>query len=182
MVPCRCSIRGAMARVRAEHPDDHRRVAEIHERAFGGPEEARLVASLRVAARPQLSLVAERDDAVVGHVFFSPVAIEAPGAPAAAALAPVAVHPEHQKRGIGSALIRAGLRGCPERGWQAVFLVGSPDYYRRFGFVLAAPRGFSYGDERFEPVHQLLELTPGVLAGYRGRVRYHPAFAESGTG
>jgi putative acetyltransferase len=171
-----------VTRVRAELPSDHERVFAINAAAFGRPDEARLVSALRSSASPRISLVAEVDAEVVGHVFFSPVTIESPSAaPPVAGLAPVAVDPEHQGRGAGSKLVRAGLRRCPARGWRAVFVVGDPAYYSRFGFVRAAPMGFTY-DERFDPVLQVIELTPGALDRCRGRVRYHPAFAETGTG
>jgi len=97
-------------------------------------------------------------------------------------LAPVAVHPSRQARGIGAALIRTGLDGCRELGWRAIFLVGSPDYYARFGFTRAAPLGFSYGDPVFDAALQVAELEPGALAGARGRVQFHPAFSQTGTG
>jgi len=168
--------------VRAEGDADHARVHEIHAAAFGRLDEAELVEALRRLAHPRLSLVAEREGRVVGHVFFSPVALEGTaGGPAAAGLAPVAVDPAHQGSGVGSALVRAGLRRCPERGWRAVFLVGDPDYYARFGFALAAPAGFTYGDPHLDPALQVLELERGALAGHRGRVRFHPAFAGSPT-
>lgn len=175
--------RNAVTHIRDEVPADQGRVFAIHAAAFKRPHEAKLVDALRASARPQLSLVAEMEGEVVGHVFFSPVSIESsPSAPAVAGLAPVAVDPAHQNRGIGSALIRAGLPRCPQRGWHAVFLVGNPAYYSRFGFMLAAPSGFTYGNDLFDSVLQVFELTHGVLEGCRGRVRFHPAFAETGTG
>jgi putative acetyltransferase len=126
-------------------------------------------------------VVAEADDAVVGHIFFSPITIEADRpAPAASQLSPVAVLPEYQGRGIGSALIRAGLSRCRAIGWSAVFLVGNPAYYSRFGFQLAGPLGFTYPGP-LDPFLQLLELDAGALSGLGGRIRLHPAFAEVGA-
>jgi predicted N-acetyltransferase YhbS len=168
-------------RVRTERDSDHERVAAIHEAAFGRPHEARLVAVLRAAARPRLSLVAEIDGRIVGHVFFSPVSIDAPAAPPAAGLAPVGVDPPAQGRGVGSALIREGLRRCPDLGWQAVFLVGNPAYYARFGFVLAAPLGLRYRSADYDRVFQVIELGAGALRGGRGQVHLHGAFDETGT-
>jgi putative acetyltransferase len=69
------------------------------------------------------------------------------------------------------------LRHAPSLGWEAVFLLGDPAYYARFGFRAAAPP-FTFGDPAADPALQLLELRPGVLAGQSGRVRYHPAFVE----
>ena len=165
--------------IRQETPSDHARVARIQETAFGGPDEAELVEMLRQSARPQLSLVAELAGDVVGHVFFSPVSIEGPGVSSpSAGLAPLAVAPHVQRRGAGAALVRAGLSACVPLGWQAVFVLGEPAYYSRFGFVLAAPLGLRYESESFDSAFQVLELVGGALAGCGGWVRYHEAFAE----
>ena len=172
-----------MIQIRDETPADRERVFAIHAAAFAQPNEAKLVDALRASAHPHLSLVAEVEGTVVGHVFFSSVSIEsAPHAPTAAGLAPVAVDPLHQGRGIGSALIRAGLKRCPQIGWRAIFLVGDPAYYARFGFVRATPLGFTYGNAHFDAALQVIELNRGALTGCRGRVCFHPAFAETGTG
>jgi len=172
-----------MIEIRPEVATDHARVYEIQAAAFERRNEAELVDRLRDVAAPQLSLVAHEGDQLLGHVFFSPVTIGEPSAsPAAGGLAPVAVDPARQRSGIGVALIKAGLAACPALGWQAVFLVGNPAYYSRFGFVLAAPMGFTYGDPIFDAVFQVKELTSGALEGTRGRVHFHPAFVETGCG
>jgi putative acetyltransferase len=152
-------------------------VRALQQAAFGRAAEADLVDALRASAHPQLSLVAEHAGDVVGHVFFSPVAIEgAAAAPPCAGLAPIGVWPAAQGAGIGSALVRAGLARCPELGWRAVFLLGDPDWYARFGFEPAAPRGFHYESEAFDRGFQLRELAPGALLGCAGYVRYAEAF------
>lgn len=172
-----------MLAIRAEEKSDHARVFEIQAAAFGRRNEADLVEMLRTSAHPQISLVAEEQGQILGHIFFSPVEIESSqDSPSVAGLAPVAVDPAHQRRGIGSALIRAGLHGCRELGWQAVFLVGNPAYYSRFGFSLAFPRSFTYGNPLFDSALQVFESHPGVLAGCRGRVRFHAAFSQTGCG
>lgn len=161
--------------VREEVPADRERVHAIQTAAFGRAAEADLVDELRANARPTLSLVAERAGRVGGHVFFSPVTIEGP---ACGGLAPLAVVPADQTSGAGSALVREGLARCREIGWPAVFLLGDPAYYARFGFELAAPRGLRYLSEAFDPAFQVIELVPGALAGCRGLVRYHEAFDD----
>jgi putative acetyltransferase len=165
-------------RIRLEQPADHADVDAIVEAAFERADEARLVAALREIAQPRISLVAEAAGRVVGHVFFSPVRIEPEPseAPAVCGLAPLAVQPGLQRQGVGSALVHEGLERCAELGWRAVFVVGDPGYYSRFGFVLAAPLGFRYESEAFDSAFQVLELAPGCLARCRGWVRYHDAF------
>jgi putative acetyltransferase len=172
-----------MIEIRPEVAADHARVFEIEAAAFERRNEAELVDRLREVATPQLSLVAHDGDRLLGHIFFSPVAVgESPASPAASGLAPVAVDPALQRSGVGVALIQAGLAACPALGWQAVFLVGSPVYYARFGFTLAAPMGFTYGDPLFDAVLQVNELAAGALEGMRGCVHFHPAFVETGCG
>jgi len=164
-------------RIRDERPEDRAAVHAVQEAAFGRRAEADLVDALRAEAHPQLSLVAERDGRVVGHVFFSPVTIgDAPDAPEFGGLAPVGVLPDEQGQGAGSALVRTGLDRCRSLGWKAVFLVGDPAYYARLGFVLAAPLGFRYVSPAFDPALQVAVLEPGALDGVAGEVVYHAAF------
>ena len=168
-------------RVRPENAADVDRTFAVVESAFGDRLEADLVNALRRSARPQLSLVAEAHGVVVGHVFFSPITVESDRpAPPVAQLSPVAVLPEYQHQGVGTRLIRAGLSRCGAMGWSAVFLVGNPAYYSRFGFRMASPLGFWYRGPH-DPYLQLLELSSGALSGVSGRIRLHPAFAEVGA-
>lgn len=167
--------------IRPELPADHDRVFEVVQAAFGSRLEADLVVALRRSADPQLSLVAVEEQDVVGHIFFSPVTLDPDRtAPPLTQLSPLAVEPQHQRRGVGSDLVGAGLEQCAARGWHAVFVVGDPAYYARFGFQKAGPLGFSLGTP-LDPYLQLLELESGVLDGVRGRLHLHPAFAEVGA-
>ena len=140
---------GPPVHIRLETDADHVRVFEVVRAAFDSSVQAELVESLRLAARPSLSLVAVRAAEVVGHIFFSPVTFATGSGTTAAQLSPVAVDPSYQGEGIGSALIRAGLERCPAAGWSAVFLVGNPLFYFRFGFTMAKPLGFSCGERSF---------------------------------
>lgn len=168
-----------MLNIRAETPEDYAAVREVNEEAFGGRGEADLVDALRKNARPYLSLVAELERRIVGHIFFSPVKIEAEtDAPAAFGLAPMAVLPEFQKRGIGLKLVRTGLEECRRLGHQVVVVLGHPGYYPRFGFVPARQKGlrceYPVPDEAF----MVLELKEGALSGRAGLVRYNPEFGK----
>lgn len=164
--------------IRPEQPDDMTGVRYVNELAFEGPNEARIVDLLRERGKALISLVAISGEQVVGHILFSPVTIE----PAYdhlrfIGLAPVAVLPGQQRRGIGSALVEAGLQRCLELGFHAVVVLGHPDYYPRFGFSRAGAFGLTneYGqDEAF----MVLELRSGCLCGVQGLVRYAPEFAE----
>lgn len=132
--------------IRPEAQSDHDAVREITAAAFassthGHNGEADLVDRLRTNCDDLISLVAVLDEAIVGHVLFSPVTIDAAQATCSGyGLAPVSVHPAHQRAGIGSGLINQGLDRLRLRKCPFVFLIGSPDYYRRFGFQLAKDR------------------------------------------
>jgi putative acetyltransferase len=97
-------------------------------------------------------------------------------------LAPMAVLPARQRQGIGSALVRDGLGRCRELGYEAVVVLGHPGYYPRFGFVPASRFGIGCEYDVPAEVFMALELVPGALRGKPGTIRYHPAFAELGSG
>jgi putative acetyltransferase len=166
-------------RVRAELPADVDAVRELNRAAFGGPDEARIVDALRATVTPLVSLVAEAQDRVVGHILFSPVTLAATPHPLVMGLAPMAVLPSHQRAGIGTALVHAGLDACRALGAAGVVVVGHPTYYPRFGFVPASRFGLTCEYDVRDDVFMALELTPGALAGYREQVRFHPAFGGS---
>ncbi|MRX50708.1 GNAT family N-acetyltransferase [Paracoccus sp. S-4012] len=167
---------------RPETAEDREVIAALIEAAFAGAahasgREAEIVAGLRRAGGLTLSLVAEDQGAVVGHVAFSPVSIAGEGGAAAAdgwfGLGPVAVRPDRQRGGVGTGLIHAGLARLRDAGARGCVVLGDPAYYRRFGF---AP----------DPALRLDGVPPEyfmrlVLAGPlpAGRVTYHPAFDRS---
>ena len=174
--------RNRVIEIREERPDDYEAVRRVNESAFEGPQEAALVDALRGAARPSVSLVAVEEGRVVGHIFFSPMTVESDGESEADSflamgLAPLAVAPESQRRGTGSRLVRAGLEECRRAGCGAVFVLGHADYYPRFGFAPAGPRGFRCEYDVPVEVFMVTELTPGALAGRAGLVKYRPEFA-----
>lgn len=159
----------------AEDTEERSVIRSINEAAFGRPDEADLVDSLRTEGVVLVSLVAELEKRIVGHILFSRMSIETTrGSVSAAALAPMAVLPEHQRRGIGGRLIRHGLDLLRERGEQVVIVVGHPDYYPRFGFSSEKARSL---ESPFPPdAFMAMELSPGALDGIRGRVKYPAAF------
>jgi putative acetyltransferase len=125
----------ACVQIRAETDADHAAIHAVNAAAFPTAAEADLVDALRQQARPLISLVAEQDGVIVGHILFSPVTLDSQPDLRIMGLAPMAVAPEHQRSGIGSALVRAGLEQCRQLGYQAVVVLGHPEYYPRFGFV-----------------------------------------------
>lgn len=166
--------------IRVETAEDFTPVRRVNEAAFGQPGEAALVDALRKTARPYVSLVAEVDGRIVGHIFFSPVTVE-PDVPdmaatAALALGPMAVLPESQRSGVGSRLVEEGLKECLRLGFPVVFVVGHPGYYPRFGFVPAGLKKFKCVYDVPDEVFMVLELSPGASDGRSGLVRYLPEF------
>lgn len=161
--------------IRDERSEERAGVARVNRAAFGGEVEARLVERLHADDEVIVSLVAVVGDHVVGHVLFSALAVEtATGIIPASALAPLAVLPDWQRRGIGSALVNEGMRRCRAAGRAAVFVLGEPAYYGRFGCSVELVRLFhSPYDGDFL---MATELIPGALAGRRGVVRYPAAF------
>lgn len=161
--------------VRAETAADHDAVRRVETAAFGRPDEADLVDALRADGDAAISLVAERNGAVVGHILFSPLPVVGDqGALNAAALAPVAVDPACQNQGIGGVLIRAGLAACAEAGFEAVVVLGHPDYYPRFGFSAKAALGLS--GPFSGPSFMALDLRARDGAALAGAIRYPRAF------
>jgi putative acetyltransferase len=159
--------------IRAETPSDRSSLRGVHARAFGQAAEADLVDRLRRDGDLLLSLAAV-EDRLVGHVVLSRLRVEQPGL-RAAALAPLAVLPERQRQGIGSALVREALGRLAAAGEHLVIVLGDPAYYGRFGFAPEAVRALRTPYDG--PALQGLALGPDGR-GARGRVRYAPAFAE----
>jgi putative acetyltransferase len=165
-----------MWEVRTERPDDFATIRGVHERAFGGREEADLVDALRASGVhvPELCLVALHGGSVVGHLAFSRARLES-GHPALA-LAPMGVVPEYQGAGAGSALVSEALRRAAETDYPLVVVVGHAAYYPRFGFEPAAPLGI---DAPFEVPAEawMVHRLPAYTRDARGTVVYHEAFA-----
>jgi putative acetyltransferase len=163
--------------IRSEEQKDWAAVHAVNVSAFETSAEANLVDALREQAQPVVSLVAEDKGAIVGHIMFSPVVL--PGHPELKimGLAPMAVAPGHQRKGIGSALVRTGLEQCKQLGFGAVVVLGHPDYYPRFGFSPSTHFCIGCEYEVPEEVFMVVELQPGVLQGASGKVKYHAAFS-----
>ena len=165
--------------VREETPQDHEAIREVNRLAFDGDAEVRLIDRLRADGDVVLSLVAQIDGEVVGHILFSKLESKTTGRGIkAVALAPMAVSPEFQERGIGTAMIERGLALCRERGYTVVVVLGHPDYYPRFGFSREKAQALESPYSELGEAYMALELVPGALDGVSGTVRYAAAFAD----
>jgi len=171
--------------IRGEQPGDGAAITSLLEDCFPTTAEARLVEALRQAGHLPISLVAERDGQLVGHLAFSPVDIEraSAGIPGEAGpglgLAPLAVAPEHRRQGIATRLVEAGLDHARRFGYRWVVVLGEPDYYGRFGFHAASAFGlrdvYGGGD-----AFQVIALQPGGIPQGAGLVSFCPEFALVG--
>jgi putative acetyltransferase len=168
--------------IRPEREYDYLIIREINDLAFGQKNEGRLIEKLRQTENfiPELSLVAERDDEVVGYILFYPVTVRSAAAKfQSLSLGPMAVTPAYQRQGIGSQLVKEGLKAAKTLGHKCVIVVGHPEYYPRFGFKpsslwkIKVP--FDVPDEAF----LALELVKGELKAKSGTVEYPEEFNEA---
>jgi putative acetyltransferase len=157
--------------IRSETSNDHGPVHALNTAAFKQRAEADLVDMLRASGDGVISLLAEDEGDVVGHVMFSRLLTPQ----RCLALAPVAVSPERQNEGIAAALIRHGLAVARQSRWRAVFVLGDPAYYARFGFSVEDAAKFEtpYPKE----YTMALALTPGALAAMDGTLTYPAPFS-----
>ncbi len=164
--------------IRPEDPQDFPKIWTVNQSAFAGDSEANLVNDLRNSGYVELSLVAELDGEIVGHILFSRVTVAtSQGSVKTLSLAPMAVLPSHQRQGVGSKLVRTGVSLCSQRGCHLILVLGHPDFYPRFGFSAERARGIASpfgGGEAW----MALELVPGVLDAVEGRVEFSPPFMK----
>lgn len=160
--------------IRTETQADHTAINQVIAAAFAdqqdsGRTEQRIVEALRADGALSVSLVADIDGRIAGHVAFSPVRV-GDGSERWYGLGPVAVTPADQRNGVGSALIRAGLSELAERGALGCVVLGEPEYYQRFGFRHVP--GLRFGDVPAE-YFQALAFGDGAA---EGEVAYHASF------
>ena len=164
--------------IRPERPADAAAVRAVYRAAFPTPFEADLVDALRPELSPWRAFVAERDGEVVGHLLFTPVSLEPTPAHESplVGLGPMAVHPDHQRSGIGSALADGALAALSAEPIDAVVVLGHPEWYPKFGFRPAKRFGLRPGFEAPESAFMALELVPGALLNVSGKVNYDNRF------
>jgi putative acetyltransferase len=165
--------------IRPETKDDIRKIWQVNASAFDTEAEANLVDNLRNNGMPLISLVAEANKKLIGHILFSPVTLSGTKRDIKiAGLAPMSVLPDHQKQGVGAALVQEGLKLCTSSGYKAVVVLGHPDYYPKFGFVPSSGFGIKSEYDVPDEVFMIKELENGALSEYAGVVKYHPLFAQ----
>jgi putative acetyltransferase len=160
-----------MVKIRPEQPDDLSAVRGVHQAAFPSAAEADLVDRLRASGKAAVSLVAEDEEQVVGHILFSPVAFDPAIDVVAYSLAPMAVRPGHEKHAVGRRLVQNGLAECHAKGACLVVVLGDPGYYGRFGFERASRHGLrnEFGVEEAFMVFMLdsgAHPPPGTMVKY----------------
>ena len=167
---------------RVEQPGNADSIYQVNAKAFGQIEEAELVDALRKHCRERLSLVALNNEKIVGHILFNPVSVHGDhGIVWGMGLAPMAVLPEWQRRGIGSRLIYDAVRRLRKANCPFLVVLGHPEYYPRFGFKPASCYGieceWAVPDEAF----MIKVLDPKRMKNVRGVTRYHPEFGRVGV-
>ena len=150
-------------------------VVSVERAAFSSEEEANLVCDLMAdaSAKPVLSLLAYDENQPIGHILFTKAFLEPESPLSIYILAPLAVVPEYQKRGIGQELIQTGLHFLSKSGTDLVFVLGHPEYYPRFGFQPAGKNGFDAPypiPEKNSDAWMVQALRPEVLGAYSGKI------------
>jgi putative acetyltransferase len=169
--------------VRPAQPAEMDAILNVVARAF--VEEPEVVDLVRDLSRdegylPHLSLVAEEDGLLVGYVLFTRAHVQSEGTEVAIlSLAPLAVLPSHQAKGVGSALVHAGLDAARSQGESIVVVLGHPTYYPRFGFRPAQELGLTV-PHVIDPIEawMVAEIVPGALNGLQGPVRFADALED----
>ncbi len=162
--------------IRPEIAADFTAVEAVNIAAFPTDAESRLVNQLRDRANPLISLVAEHQGCIVGHILFSPISLSSDSSLLLMGLAPMAVLPDYQRQGIGSVLVEEGLAQCRREKVGAVAVLGHPEFYPKFGFQKST--SFKIRSEYDVPaeVFMLKELEPDYLANANGTIFYHEEF------
>lgn len=169
-----------MSIIRREQPRDIPEIRQVNIRAFGRQQEASVVDKLRENCNSVLSLVALTDGKVVGHILFSPAVIEGRhGRLVGTGLAPLAVLPEYQRKGIGTQLMQTAIARIKKGGCPYIIVIGHPEYYARFGFERAGRFGISSEWDVPDEAFVILVLDRRVMNGITGVARYRQEWAEA---
>lgn len=160
--------------IRPERSSDHQQIATVVTVAFDRPAEVDLIDRIRHSDRAWLSFVAERDGAIVGHVLLSAVNLLSESVRSVWALAPLAVHPDYQRQGIGTALVEAAIVQAAATDYPFIIVLGHPDFYARCGFEEAATLGITAPFSVPLPAFRIKRLS--AFTGEQGAIAYPTAF------
>ena len=166
-----------MINLRPEEPSDQPEIFEVVERAFGKRTEAELVDLIRERGNSRIALVAQDEGSIVGYVLASPISFEPQNQLNCIAIGPVAVMPERQGEAIGSKLMHQAIQTASEQSVDAIFLLGHPSYYARFGFAPTHIENQYGATDAF----LALELSSGCLDGLNALATYVSEFSEVGA-
>lgn len=165
--------------IRKEKDSDKEQIWQVNAAAFETEAEANLVNALRDSGIPFISFVAEEDEEILGHILFTPVELVGDDSGLRLmGLAPMAVLPKVQKKGIGSQLVRTGIIQCSTQGYDAIVVLGHPEYYPKFGFVPSIEYGIKSEYEVPDEAFMVLELKKSSMKGKKGMIKYHDAFGS----
>jgi len=168
--------------IHPETENDYSKITEVNDSAFGQKNEGILIEKLRQTEKfiPELSLVAELNDEIIGHILFYPVLVQsATSRFHTLSLGPMAVAPEYQRKGIGSQLVIEGLKAAKKLGHKSVIVLGHPEFYPRFGFNPASQWNIKAPFDAPDEAFLALELVEGELKGKSGTVEYPKEFNEA---
>lgn len=165
-----------MIEIRDEEPGDVAAIREVNRLAFSQDDEGRIVDALRANGAATLSLVAVDGDVVVGHIMFSPLFV---GAAQGVGLGPMAVTPSHQRQGIGSRLVEAGVERLRSAGCPFIVVIGHAEFYPRFGFQPAASYGLTCEWDVPTEVFMVAVLNSAVRDDLQGMAQYRREFATA---
>ncbi len=167
--------------IRPETKKDYDAITEINNLAFKRETEGKLVQNLRQNPNfvPELSLIAEKDNRIIGHILFYPIKINEDNLKHdSLALAPMSVHPDYQNKGVGSKLVQEGLKRAQKLGYKSVIVLGHPDYYPRFGFKPASNWNIRAPFEVPNKAFLALELKKDGLKDITGTVEYPKEYID----
>lgn len=164
-------------KIREEQASDIEKIWAVNTQAFATDAEAKLVNALRNSHCTYISLVAETENNVIGHILFSPVELTgSKNKLKMMGLAPMAVLSQQQNKKIGSKLVETGLERCQLLGYDVVVVLGHPNYYPRFGFVPSVKFGIKSEYAVPDEVFMLFAIAPESLKNQQGVIKYHEAF------
>ena len=165
--------------IRKEKDSDKEKIWQVNAEAFDSEAEANLVNSLRDSGISFISLVAEEDEEIIGHILFTPVELIGDDySLKLMGLAPMSVRPDLQKKGIGSQLVKTGIENCAAQGYDAIVVLGHPEYYPKFGFVPSVKYGIKSEYDAPDEAFMILELKESSLKDENGIIKYHVAFGS----